>query len=180
MNDDEQRTRRAKLILEKLGGMGYLDTLFKEAYDFIQMGQEEKGLEKAMQFVEKYPDVWNGWFLVGWANRRLGRWSEGAQAFHTALEKGADGADVYNELSICEIEAGDLEAARSHLERALRIEPENEKIIVNLGALAFRQGHIDEAEGFFRTSIELDPDDRIAKEWIKKIQALRERKGAGA
>jgi tetratricopeptide (TPR) repeat protein len=110
----------------------------------------------------------------------LGRWSEGAQAFHTALEKGADGADVYNELSICEIEAGDLEAARSHLERALRIEPENEKIIVNLGALAFRQGHIDEAEGFFRTSIELDPDDRIAKEWIKKIQALRERKGAGA
>ncbi len=180
MNDDEQRTRRAKLILEKLGGMGYLDTLFKEAYDFIQMGQEEKGLEKAMQFVEKYPDVWNGWFLVGWANRRLGRWSEGAQAFHTALEKGADGADVYNELSICEIEAGDLEAARSHLERALRIEPENEKIIVNLGALAFRQGHIDEAEGFFRTSIELDPDDRIVKEWIKKIQALRERKGTGA
>jgi len=59
---------------------------------------------------------------VGWANRRLGRWSEGAQAFRTALEKGADGADVYNELSICEVESGELETARSHLERALRIE----------------------------------------------------------
>ena len=179
MNDDEQRTRRAKSILEKLGSMGYLDTLFKEAYDFIQMGQEQKGLEKAEQFVEKYPDVWNGWFLVGWANRRLGRWSEGAQAFRTALEKGADGADVYNELSICEVESGELETARSHLERALRIEPENEKIIVNLGALAFHQGHIEEAEGFFRTAIELDPDDRIAKEWLKKIESLRNSKGVG-
>ncbi len=130
--------------------MGYLDTVFKEAYDFIQMGKEEKGLERAQQFVDKYPDVWNGWFLVGWANRRMGRWAEGERAFHTALEKGAEGADVYNELSICEMELGKLDAAKSDLERALRMEPENVKIIVNLGALAYRQGRTKRPRAFLR------------------------------
>jgi tetratricopeptide (TPR) repeat protein len=171
MNDDEERTNKAKSILEKLSSMGYLDTLFKEAYDFIQMGEEQKGLERAKQFVDKFPNVWNGWFLVGWAHRRLGNWSEGAQAFATALEKGAEGADVFNELAICQMEMGDLEAARSNLERALRLEPENVKIIVNLGALSYRQGRHREAEGFFRAALEFDPEDRIAKEWLKKFDS---------
>ncbi len=169
MSDDEDRIAKAKSILEKLNSMGYLDTIFKEAYDFIQMGEEEKGLARATQFVEKYSDVWNGWFLVGWANRRLGRWADGARAFSTAIEKGAEGADVYNELSICEMELGQLESARANLERALRIEPENVKIIVNLGALAYRQGRILEAEGFFKTAIEFEPDDKIAREWLNKL-----------
>lgn len=175
MSDDEDRIKKAKSILEKLSSMGYLDTIFKEAYDFIQMGEEEKGLERATRFVEKYPNVWNGWFLVGWANRRLGRWAEGAEAFSTALEKGAEGADVYNELSICEMELGHLESARANLERALRIEPENIKIIVNLGALAYRQGRVHEAEGFFKTAVEFEPEDKIAREWLRKLESSREK-----
>jgi len=176
MSDDEDRIKKAKSILEKLSSMGYLDTIFKEAYDFIQMGEEEKGLARAAQFVEKYPDVWNGWFLVGWANRRLGRWEDGAKAFFTAIEKGAEGADVYNELSICEMELGHLERARANLERALRIEPENVKIIVNLGALAYRQSRILEAEGFFKTAIEFEPEDKIAREWLKKLDSGEEKR----
>ncbi len=175
MSDDEDRIKKAKSILEKLSSMGYLDTLFKEAYDFIQMGEEEKGLARATQFVEKYPDVWNGWFLVGWANRRLGRWEDGVQAFSRAIEKGAEGADVYNELSICEMELGNLEHARANLERALRIEPENVKIIVNLGVLAYRQGRILEAEGFFKAAIEFEPEDKIAREWLKKLDSTLEK-----
>ncbi|HWQ08148.1 MAG TPA: hypothetical protein VN436_03535, partial [Holophaga sp.] len=67
LSEDEEKVARAKEILKKLQDLGYLDTTFKEAYDFIQMGEEEKGLEKAKEFVERYPAVWNGWFLVGWA-----------------------------------------------------------------------------------------------------------------
>lgn len=180
MSDNEERTKRAKSILEKLNSMGYLDTLFKEAYDFIQMGEEQKGLDRALQFVEKYPEVWNGWFLVGWANRRLGKWAEGARAFRTALEKGAEGTDIYNELSICEMELGALDEAKQDLEHALRIEPENVKIIVNLGALAYRQGKVKEAEGFFKTAVEFDPEDKIAHEWLKRIDSPTGAEGTNA
>ena len=48
------------------------------------------------------------------------------------------------------MELGMLPESRGRLERALRKEPENIKIISNLGVLARRQGRDDEAAGFFR------------------------------
>lgn len=170
LSDDEEKVARARELLKKLEELGYLDTTFKEAYDFIQLGDEEKGLEKAREFVRLYPTVWNGWFLIGWASRRLGRWKEGAEAFAKAVDLGARETDTYNEMALCQIELGDFASARANLENALRIEPENVKIIANLGALAHRTGRKGEALGFFKSALEIDPDDALARDWIKKIE----------
>ena len=170
LSDDEEKVARAKEILKKLQDLGYLDTTFKEAYDFIQMGEEEKGLEKAKEFVERYPAVWNGWFLVGWAHRRLGEWEAGETAFAKAAELGSTETDTFNEMAICQMERGDMDAARASLERALRLEPENVKIIVNLGVLANRMGKKGEALGFFKTALEIDPDDDLARDWIESVE----------
>jgi len=169
IGDDDGKKARAREVLRGLEEHGYLDTLFKEAFDFIRMGEEEKGLEKAREFLERHPDVWNGHFLVGWASRRLGRWEEGRAAFEKAIELGAEGVDSLNELSICLLELGRLPEARRALEKALRTEPENVKVIVNLGALALRQGRRSEAAGFFRAALELDPEDPAAKGWLESI-----------
>jgi tetratricopeptide (TPR) repeat protein len=135
------------------------------------MGEEEKGLERAKLFIEKHPKVWNGHFLVGWANRRLGRWEEGRAAFEKALALGAEGADSLNELSICLLELGRIDESRKALEKALRIEPENVKVIVNLGTVALRQDKRREAEGFFRAALEIDPDDPAAKLWLERLES---------
>lgn len=169
--DDPDKKAKAQEILHRLGEQGYLDNLFKEAYDFIRMGEEEKGLAKAREFLERHPGVWNGWFLVGWACRRLERWEEGREAFEKAVELGAEGADALNELSLCLVELGRLADARRALEKALRSEPENVKVIVNLGALALKQGRKEEAAGFFRTALELDPDDEAAKRWLERASS---------
>ncbi|MGO8695529.1 MAG: tetratricopeptide repeat protein [Rectinemataceae bacterium] len=166
IGDDETKKARAREIAQKLGEQGYLDNLFKEAYDYIRLGDEQKGLEKAREFIERHPEVWNGWFLLGWANRRLGRWEEGREAFEKAVTLGAEGIDALNELSICLLELGRIVEARRALEKALRVEPENVKIISNLGAIALRQGRRSEAAGFFRTALEIDPDDPAAKNWL--------------
>lgn len=169
LEDDDEKAGKAKSILKKLQDMGLLDRTFKEAYDFIQLGQEEKGLARALEFVARHPEVWNGWFLVGWANRRLGNWEEGAKAFKKALDLNMDDTDCYNELSLCQTELGDLHAAKVSLEKALRLEPENVKIIVNLGALSHRMGKKGEARGFFKSALEIDPDDSLAKDWLAKV-----------
>jgi tetratricopeptide (TPR) repeat protein len=170
VGDDEGKIERAREVLQKIGEQGYLDNLFKEAFDFIRLGEEEKGLAKAEEFIERHPNVWNGWFLVGWANRRLGRWDEGRDAFEKALALGAEGVDSLNELSICLLELGRLGEARKALERALRLEPENVKVIVNLGALAVRQDRTREAVGFFRSALEVDPEDPAAKAWLARLE----------
>jgi len=170
LSDDEEKVQRSREILKKLEELGYLDMAFKEAFDFIQMGEAEKGLAKAKEFVEKYPEVWNGWFMIGWASRKLERWQEGVQAFEEAIRLGSSEVDTFNELAICLSELGDLEGAAKNLRKALAAEPENVKIIANLGALSYKQGKKEEAAGFFRTALVIDPDDELAKTWLEKIE----------
>lgn len=170
LGEDEARLARAKEILSTLESQGYLDELFKEAFDLIRLGRDEEGLAKAQAFVERNPKVWNAWFLVGWANRRLGRWEAGSEAFAKAISLGAEGVDSLNELSICLLELDRVKEARAALERALRLEPENVKIITNLGAVALRQGRRSEAAGFFRAALDLEPEDREAARWLASLE----------
>ncbi len=168
---DEERVARARQIVRKLQTQGSLDTLFKEAYDFIRLGREEEGIGKAREFLAAYPKVWNGWFLLGWGCRRLGRWAEGREAFEKAIELGAEDVDTHNELAICLLELGEYRECRRRLEAALRLEPDNVKIVSNLGALALKQGRADEAEAFFRTALDLDPRDPLARRLLESLTA---------
>lgn len=172
LGEDEERTRKAAEIAAKLGARGNADALFKEAYDFIRMGREAEGVEKAEAFIKANPEVWNGWFLTGWAKRRLGDWAGAREAFLKALGLGADEVDLLNELAICEMELGLLKESRGRLEAALRKEPDNLKIVSNLGVVARRQGRLDEAAGFFRTVLALDPGDRLAAEQLSELEAI--------
>jgi tetratricopeptide (TPR) repeat protein len=163
--NDEKRDQARALIREiEQGGLD--DELFREASALIRTGEPETGLLRIRDFLERHPGVWNGWFILGWGLRRLGRWAEGAASFRKALDLGGNTSDTHNELAICLTELGDLAAARRELETALREDPENIKIISNLGALALKQGNREEAAGFFRTVLELDPEDPLARELL--------------
>ncbi|NLJ46601.1 MAG: tetratricopeptide repeat protein, partial [Treponema sp.] len=88
-----------------------------------------------------------------------------------AIELGAEDADAYNELAICLLELGEYRECRRRLEAALRLEPDNVKIVSNLGTLALKQGRPDEAERFFRTALELDPRDPLARSLLESLGA---------
>ncbi|MDR2194303.1 MAG: tetratricopeptide repeat protein [Treponema sp.] len=148
------------------------DTLFTRAYHDINKDNIDEGLANIRAFLEKNPHIWNAWFLLGWGLRKRFRYEEAAAAFRTALEKGGANADTRNELAICLMEQGDLKAARKELETALHTEPENVKIISNLGVLALKMGNEFEAAGFFRTVLEIDPSDVIAQNALIKIERV--------
>ncbi|WP_245534768.1 tetratricopeptide repeat protein [Treponema primitia] len=161
-----EKRNKAREIVREIESRSLDDEIFRQAYDFIRLGEEQKGLEKIRVFLEQHPLVWNGWFILGWGLRRLSRWNDAAAAFSHALDLGGDNSDTRNELAICLMEQGDYQAARRELETALREEPENVKIISNLGVLALRKGDDDEAAGFFRTVLELEPEDPVAREYL--------------
>ena len=163
-----EKIKQARKILKEILQQGFLEKSFHEAYDLIDGGEEEKGLLKIREFIEKYPRVWNGWFVLGWALRKLGRYEDGLNAFKKAAEFGGKNNDVMNETAICLMELGDLKAARKELEHALRNDPEDIKIISNLGVLAMKAGSTDEAKAFFRTVLDLDENDPLAKHYLQK------------
>lgn len=167
---DPSKKARAAAVAKEIAARDLDDAAFRGAYESIKGGDEEGGMLKARDFIERHPSVWNGWFLLGWALRRLGRWEDAAAAFRKTVELGGDGCDTRNELAICLMESGDLEGARKELEKALRAEGENVKVISNLGVLALRRGDRGEAAAFFRTVLEIEPADPLAARFLAELE----------
>jgi tetratricopeptide (TPR) repeat protein len=169
--DDETIVRqreKAGAVINEINKRNLDDELFREAYDFIRIGEPDKGLEKVKKFLEYHSSVWNGWFLLGWALRKLERWQDGVAAFKQCIDLGGDSADTRNELAICLMETGNLRGARREAEHALAFEPDNIKVISNLGVIALREGKHAEAAGFFKTVFDLDPNDPVAKRYFEE------------
>jgi tetratricopeptide (TPR) repeat protein len=166
-NDElKEKQKQARASLLEIEKHKLHDVLFQKAYKAVRADKVQEALPSIRAFLERHSEVWNGWFLLGWALRKLKRWDDGAATFQKALELGGDNADTRNELAICLMEMQDYTGARKQLEIALRREPENVKLISNLGVLALRQGDDDEAAGFFRTVLEIEPDDPMARKYF--------------
>lgn len=166
--DDERREEAARAIRE-IDDHRLSDDLFRQAYDAVRAGNEAHGIELIRTFLEKNPDVWNAWFILGWGLRRLRQFDEARKAFERSLEGGPRQPDTLNELAICSMELDDLGTARSLLLEALTAEPENTKIISNLGILALKTGRTTEAAGYFRTVLDLEPNDRVAQAFLDQL-----------
>ncbi|MDR1178194.1 MAG: tetratricopeptide repeat protein [Spirochaetaceae bacterium] len=164
--DDSEKKDQAQSLVREISSQNLDDAVFREARELIRSGRENEGIQKARNFLERNSGAWNGWFTLGWGLRRLERWADGEAAFRKALELGGDNADTRNELAICLMEQGRLTEARKELEGALRKDSENIKIISNLGILALKSGSKDEADAFFRTVLELEPEDPIALKFL--------------
>jgi len=164
---DTEKQKHVNLILEKIKNLSHEDTIFTEAYELIKIGREESGIKKIKQYLISNENIWNAWFLLGWAYRRIGDYQNGKEALLKSLNLNDENIDSYNELSICYLELGEYNDCRKKLSQALRLDGENIKIISNFGILALKENKNDEALGFFKTVLEIDPDDVIAQKYVE-------------
>ena len=169
--DDTDKKEQAKAIIEEIDTQNLADKLFHEAFILIRDGSETEGIRKAEEFLSHHETAWNGWFLVGWGNRRIGRYAEAYDAFQKVLELGGESVDALNELAICSMELGAYDESRRDLEAALRLDPDDTRVISNLGVLAMKLGDSEEAKRFFDTVLELAPEDPVAKEYLKILES---------
>ena len=165
------KKERAQEIIYNIKNQNMDDARFKAAYDLISKGEEEKGLEQIRMFLQNNPKVWNAWFMLGWGLRRIGRYEDSIAAFAKSLEFGGDtNSDTFNEMAICYLETNNFGEAKKSLLKALSIEPESTKIISNLGYVALREGNIAEAQKYFTTVLEFDPNDKLAQTELAKLE----------
>lgn len=166
----EERLSKAQSVIKWISEQSVDDIVFKEAFDLMNDSQEEKALEKIRDFLVRRPKVWNGWFLLGWALRKQKRWEDGKNAFLKCLEFFDEKneafpeafSDICNELSICLTELGETSQAEEFLNKAISKDPENIKLLSNMGTIALKKGDTAKAEAFFKTVLFLNPEDPIA------------------
>lgn len=169
LEKDQEKCAPIQKLVKELDGFFNIDKLFKEAFDNISMGNEEQGIEKITRLLEKKPDFWNGWFLLGWGLRRLKRFKEARDAFNNALKYTKPNPDLLNELAIASMELGEFEQSEKQLKAALKLEPHNTKVISNLGVVAMKKGDNQLAKGYFKSVLEFSPHDAIAKNFLKNL-----------
>ena len=169
VGEESEKRKQAKKIIQDLNTQGLDDCNFNEAYECIIRGDDELGLLKIRNFIEKFPKVSKGWFILGWVLRKLGRYKDSLESLKKAEELGGSNSEIQNEMAICLMELGDIKGAKKELELALSKDQENTKIISNLGVLALKFNEKDKAAAFFRTVIELDPNDPLAKYYLNEL-----------
>ena len=91
---------------------------------------------------------------------------------HATAADQAGMADTYNELAICNLELRDYAESERNLRAALQLDPENTKIMSNMGILAMKRGLLEEARRYFETIRELDPNDPLAPKYLDQLGAL--------
>jgi tetratricopeptide (TPR) repeat protein len=158
---DGEKKEHVKHLLHDIDSKLNNDRALMQAYDEIQMNNEQKALSLLETYLAENEKVWNGWFLKGWALRRLGKFAEAEQAFLKCLSLGESNSDIYNELSICSLEGGKPELAKNYLDTAVDLDNENLTLLSNLAYLHLKDKEWDEARKFLELARNIDENDPL-------------------
>ena len=168
--EEGEKKEEMKSLLKRISVQLENDEEIKEAYDAIMLGNCSKAIEAATKFIEKNPKVWNGFFLRAWALRKDGRYSDAKKDLLECIKLGESSSDIYNELSICELEEGNRELAKTYLESAADLDPENLTVLSNLAYLYLGDGQLDEAREYLEKARYISGDDKIISSLIEEYE----------
>lgn len=168
-SDDEEKIEKARNLLSEYKNIINNEDVFGKAYNLILHEDEASAIKIINNYLTINTGIWNAWFLLGWAYRRLSNFTEAISALEKAQNLNKKDVDIQNELAICYMEQGFYDKSQKSLENALKSTPEDVKIISNMGILQIKLGKIDEAIKYFETVLVYEPDDSIAKLYLEQL-----------
>lgn len=167
-----ERKQELKKVQKQIEFQLENDNEIKEAYDFVMLGMPDKALPIIEKFISSNPKIWNGYFLKGWALRIAKKYKEAKEALLECIKLGESNSEIYNELSICELEDGNRELAKTYLESAADLDGDNLNILSNLSFLYLMDGEFDSAREYLEKARYLSGDDKVVKELIDQYEKL--------
>lgn len=165
-----ERKEEIKKFLKEVNQHLESDNAFKEAYDYIMLDMPDKAISAIDSFLEKNSGIWNGYFIKAWALRKAERYDEAKKCLLKCLELGESNTDIYNELSICELECGNKELAKQYLNTAVDLDETNLTAMSNLAFLLIEDKEYDDARYYLEKARNVAADDEIIKNLIKSYE----------
>ncbi|MCG8569594.1 MAG: tetratricopeptide repeat protein [Spirochaetes bacterium] len=161
------RKKEVKAIIREIKELGMLDDDYKMAYQLIEADQEDKAFEYIDNYLKKFPESWNGYYIKGIALRKQEKFEQAIPFFEKALEQNQDSQDICNELGICYMNTKRYLQAEKYFFHSLRINSEDIAVYHNLALLCYHQDKIDDAIKYCNLILEQYPKDLEAKELLK-------------
>ncbi|MBI4874926.1 MAG: tetratricopeptide repeat protein [Acidobacteria bacterium] len=100
-----------------------------------------------------------------------GAYQDGLELFRGAAKKFPAATVFLQGVSCCASHQGCLDEAVSASERALQLEPENQKLVTDLGWSLFLAGRQDEALTVLERAVAMNPAEKLARENLRLCKA---------
>ncbi len=98
--------------------------------------------------------------LLGWLTWQQANVFLNATTLWTStLEKNPECAVAHNNIGFVLLQAGKVDEALPHFEKAVLLQPDDANAQKNLGSSLLEKGRVDEAIGYYQTALKLKPDD---------------------
>jgi TolB-like protein/Tfp pilus assembly protein PilF len=137
---------------------------FFDLYSSAGYEQAVTALSAALAIDPEFAPAWSmlGTLYWGGANNSLIEYDEGARKAREASARAVaidpDSAEALSLLSVLDvIENRDVAAGQRGIERALAIEPHNQRVLTRAGIVARRRGQLDEAIRYAEQALRSDP-----------------------
>ena len=103
------------------------------------------------------------------------RYEEGFELYQAAVGRFGERAVLYQGLGCCAGHQGLFDKAIEASRRALELEPDNQKLVNDLGWSLFQAGRLKEAEKVLLEAVAMDPADELARENLRLCKSARVR-----
>ena len=113
--------------------------------------------------VSAVPTHFEGWFNLGLAHQKAGRWEQAAEAYEQALKLRPQSAESHTNLGIVREQLDDTDAARDSYASAMAANPDGLAPIWNLALLLEHTGRLEDAEKLYRQILEKAPREEEAR-----------------
>jgi len=120
------------------------------------LGEHEYAVEEGRRFLRERPDDAGTRILMAQSLVRLGRLEEALAELESIPEE-QRGLEVLYALGRTHLGRGDLEQARSYVERAAAMRPDHPDILLTLMDLDRRQGRVEDSVQRIRAAVEANP-----------------------
>ncbi|MDY5932276.1 MAG: hypothetical protein SPJ34_09660 [Candidatus Ornithospirochaeta sp.] len=167
-----EKKQEMKKLLQQINLQIENDNDIKEAYDYIMLDKSEKALSVIERFISNNPKLWNGYFIKAWALRKIGKYDDARECLLECLRLGESSSDIYNELSICELETGNRDLAKTYLETAADLDEGNLTVVSNLAYLYMMDKEFDQAREYLEKARYLSKNDSIIKSLIDQYESM--------
>jgi protein O-GlcNAc transferase len=140
-------------------GLGDLtQTVTNQLIALYNQGQLSDVVEQSKALLEKYPDAFIVWNLLGAAKKGLGQMDEAVAAYNKALLLKPDYAMAYNNIGVILREQGKLDEAIEAYNSALSVKPDFAEAYNNMGVTLQEQGKFDEAMAAYGEAFAINPN----------------------
>ncbi len=170
LEKDEKKRKQAEKTLENFNKMLDSKDQILYAYDKMMMGCADEAITAINKYLASGEKSWEAYFIRGWAKRTLEDYEEAQKDLLESLRLESNNAEVYNELSICAREHGDLELAKNYLQIAVDLDEDDIVYKVNLAFLHLSDDEFTESRELLEKARTIDPEDPQLKFLIQEYK----------